>query len=202
MKIHALSGLIAALALTVPALAHADQVITFEGYASGTVFTNQFPGVDFSNATVLTEGISLSSDYPPESGVNVVYNAVSGPMTITFTDPVAYFEGYFTYDQPLVIDAYNAADVLVDSYDSVCSANYIGSGTACSPNELGEVTGTDITEVTIAGGGGDNFTLDNAEFTGSINSATTPEPGTIALLGTGILGLVGSFRRKLAASRS
>ena len=68
--------LIAALVMAIPALSFADQIITFEGYPSGTVFTNQYPGVNFNGATVLTLGISLNPQFPPHSGVNVVYNPV------------------------------------------------------------------------------------------------------------------------------
>jgi hypothetical protein len=51
-----------------------------------------------------------------------------------------------------------------------------------------------ISKVTIAGGGGNNFTLDDAEFTGSVN-AGAPEPGTIAML-MGGLGCLAFFDRR------
>lgn len=118
-----------ALILAVPALSFADQIITFEGYADLTVFTTQFPGVDFNGATVLQLGGSLNPQFPPHSGINVVYNPV-GPMSVQFAVPVGYFEGYFTYNQPLLIQAFDAGNNLLTTYNSVCSANYIGAGPA------------------------------------------------------------------------
>lgn len=186
--------IVVALILAIPALSFADQVITFEGYADLTAFTNQFPGVDFNGATVLQLGHSLNPQFPPHSGINVVYNPI-GPMSVQFATPVGYFEGYFTYNLPLLVQAFDAGNNLLASYNSVCSANYIGAGQGCNPNELGVVTAANISYVTISGGGGNNFTLDDARFTGSINNS--PEPGTLLMMSSGILGLAGVLRRKI-----
>ena len=52
----------------------------------------------------------------------------------------------------------------------------------------------------IAPGGFTYFSLEDpftTGITGTTGSSVTPEPGTIALLGTGALGLVGTIRRRL-----
>jgi hypothetical protein len=186
--------IILALLLAIPTVSFADQVITFEGYPDLTVFTNQFPEVDFNGATVLQLGGTLNPQFPPHSGINVVYNP-SGAMSIQFVAPVGYFEGYFTYNLPLVMQAFDVSNTLLATYNSVCSANYIGAGQGCDPNELGIVTANGIDHVLISGGGGNNFTLDDAQFTGSLSSS--PEPGTLCMLGSGILGIAAVIRRRL-----
>jgi PEP-CTERM motif len=190
--------LFAVLIATSPAIAHADQVITFEGYAPGTIFTTQYPGVDFNGATVLTLGAGLNAQFPPHSGVNVVYNP-SGPMSLVFSTPVEYFEGYFTFNDGLEIQAYDSSNTLLSTFTSPCTANYVGVSATCLPNEFDEVTGADISKVVITGGSGNNFVLDDAEFSGSVNgTSAVPEPASLVLLGTGLLGLVGVARRKLS----
>src|SRR5688572_11915416 len=72
-----------AVSLCAPVQA-APVLIDFDalGDGDGDAVTNQFAGVMFSNATVLTAGLSLNElDYPPRSGSNVVYDN-GAPITI------------------------------------------------------------------------------------------------------------------------
>lgn len=99
-------------------------VITFEGFDDGTVFTTQNfgAGVTFAGAQILSLGGSPNPNFPPHSGVNVIYNQ-SGAMTLDFSSEVDFFGGFFTHNQALLIEAYDAANTLVDSASGACSAN-------------------------------------------------------------------------------
>ena len=74
-----------ALSLFASCDAYAD-VITFDNLPDLTVVTNQFPGVSFSGAQILTRGSSLNSQFfPPVSDPKVVYDFQNGTITAIFT---------------------------------------------------------------------------------------------------------------------
>ncbi len=159
--------------------------ITFEGFPDSTILTNQYPGVTFTNAIILTAGISLNEfEFPPHSGVNVVSDN-GGPMTVDFSTPVLSFGGYFTYLEPLTLDGYNSANHQVASAKSRFSNNLACLGgppclgdPASSPDEFIHLSFTGgISSVTITGDpAGGSFTLDDATFSSSV-----PEPGPALL---------------------
>jgi hypothetical protein len=172
--------------------------LDFEGFSDSTVLTNQYPGVTFANATVITAGITLNEfELPPHSGTNVVFDD-GGPMTISFATPVLSFGGYFTYYEPLTLQAFNASHTQIASATSAFSINVAcGYGPPClgdpssSPNEFLQVGFTaGISSVTITGDlAGTSFVLDDATITTGV-----PEPGTAFLLLTGLAGIT-SLRR-------
>src|ERR1035438_8921769 len=163
--------------------------LNFEGFADSTILTTQYPGVTFTNAIILTSGISLNEfEFPPHSSVNVVSDN-TGPMTIDFSTPTTSFSGYFTYVEPLTLDAFNASDAEVATAASKFSNNLAClAGPPCpgdpgsSPNEfieLGFASG--ISSVTITGDPfGSSFTMDDMTYASAV-----PEPNSIlVLLGT------------------
>jgi hypothetical protein len=174
---------------SLPATLWADQTLTFEGFAPYTVLTTQYPGINFQGATVLTLGAGLNPQFPPHSGVNVVYNP-SGPMQLVFSNPIAYFSGYLTYNSGMNIQAFDIFNNLLGTVNGAYSSNYVGTGNP--PNELLTITAPDITKVVLSGGGGNNFTLDDVRFTGS---QSVPLPAGILLLGPGLAGLAALRRR-------
>jgi hypothetical protein len=189
-----LALVVVVLALLGSAVPAGAGIITFEGYVDMTAFTTQYLGVNFNGATVLSKGGSLNyTQFPPHSGINVVYNP-SGAMTIDFLSPVGFFSGYFTYNLPLSVRAFDGSLNLLGSYNGLCSANYVGSGCATGANEYGLITAAGISRVIITGGGGNNFTLDDAEFTGSVDNNTVPDPGSTLLLLSMALAGVGAWR--------
>lgn len=168
-----------------------------------TAITTQFPGLTFTNTTVITAGISLNEfEFPPYSGVNVAFDD-GGPITIDFASPVLSLGGYFTYLEPLTMAGFDASDNEVASATSLFSNNLAcGGGPPCpgdpgsSPNEFISVAfSSGISAVTItADPGGSSFTMDNATYTTA--GATVPEPGSLLLVLSATAFLFAS-RRKL-----
>jgi len=205
LQLSTLRFVLTAVALTVAAPgAQADTTLNFEGFPDSTILTTQYPGLTFTNAIILTAGISLNEfNFPPHSGVNVVSDN-NAPMTIDFSTPTASFSGYFTYLEPLTIDAFNASDTEVATAPSMFSSN-----TAClggppcfgdpgsSPNEfidLGFAGG--ISSVTITGDPlGGSFTMDDMSYTPGV-----PEPNTRVIILTWAIILILYHKRNFKTS--
>ncbi|MBI1928693.1 PEP-CTERM sorting domain-containing protein [Candidatus Poribacteria bacterium] len=196
------SGLSVAMVLLLTQSAGAV-LIDFEGLADSTPVTNQFSGVIFSNATVLTAGISLNEfEFPPVSGVNVVFDD-GGPIGGTFSTPALDISGFFTYTVPLTLTAFDSVGNMVASATSAFTSNLALSGDfGSSPNELLSVSyAGGISSFTISGDPfGVSFTLDDFAFTPT--STPIPEPSSLLLVFAGLLAIVGAIglRRRKGAS--
>lgn len=121
----------------------------------------------------------------PMAGVNnsFDYSGITDTMTFQFATPIQVVGGFFNYvpggSTPTTIAVYDTNNVLIESYDLTF---FTGPGV-----NLGEWLG--FQETTPIG-----------YFTMSDNfiaiASPTPEPSTLAFLGTGALGLAGVIRRK------
>jgi hypothetical protein len=163
--------------------------IDFEGLPDGTILTTQYPGVVFTNAIILTAGISLNEfEFPPHSGMSVASDSV-GPITITFNPPVQSFSGFLTYRVALTLRAFDASNNQVATAASHFTTNVALSGVAgSSPNELlsaGPASG--ISRVTITGDpAGGSFTLDDAS-SGLVPTSPIPVLSPLAFVGLALL---------------
>jgi hypothetical protein len=158
--------------------------ITFEELGNGDLVTDQYAVATFTNATVLTAGISLNEfEFPPQSGSNVIFDT-GGPISIDFSMPVTRFQTYLTYLVPIAVRGFDAGNNLVISATTLFGTNLALSGELGSaPNELVSVEWAGgIARVWITGDlAGGSFTLDDATVTG------VPEPSSALLVFTSYL---------------
>ena len=183
------------LAVAAPAALRAGTgVIDFETFPDGTSLTTQYPGLTFSNATIITAGISLNEfEFPPHSGSNASFDD-GGPISIAFASPILSFGAYFTYAEPLTLAAFDATSAQVATAASLFSNNEALSGdTGSSPDEFLQVSfASGISSVTITGDPlGGSFTMDDATYTSAV-----PEPNSLILILTITAGLI-AFHREL-----
>jgi hypothetical protein len=129
------------------------------------------------------------------NGNNVIHTITfSSPVTnpfmaiISLGQPSTFFTTYY-FDQPFTILT-SGAGWWVPSFTG--SLNYLGTNglQGVEGNGLIEFPGT-ITQISWTGDDA------NAEYWNGFNVGTTPEPGTLALLGTSLLGAAGMLRRRL-----
>jgi hypothetical protein len=160
--------------------------VTFEELSDGTILTSQYPGLTFTNATVLTAGISLNEfDFPPYSGANVIFDD-GGPISVVFDAPVLGVSGFATYLVSVTLTAFDANGNVLASLTSAYGNNSALSGdTGSSPNELMQLSASvGIKRVTITGDQlGGSFVVD--DFT----TSNVPEPGSLALVLAGMVAL-------------
>ena len=172
------------LAAAGPACLKADiTTIDFEGFPDGTSLTTQYPGLTFSNATIITAGISLNEfEFPPHSGSNAAFDD-DGPISIAFASPILSFGAYFTYSEPLTLAAFDSTSAQVATALSLFSSNLALSGdSGSSPNEFLQVSfASGISAVTITGDpAGGSFVMDDLTYV--TPTTGVPEPGSIFLL--------------------
>ncbi len=164
--------------------------INFEQYASGTAVTNQYAGVVFAGATE-EHTIDLPVAYAPHSGTGFLDNVGTGQISATFSTPESAVSGWYSSWGPLTISAYNAAHVLLST------ETYAATGLN---SVMWSVSLPSFSELIFSGAAG-TVSLDDVSSTPVVQSAATPEPGSLLLLGTGLLGCSGLCVLKAAREK-
>lgn len=85
--------------------------IDFEGVPDSTPIRDLYQsvfGVTFAQATAVTAGVGLNElEFPPHSGDTAVFDN-AGPIEVDFSSPAFYISGYFTYIEPLKLQAFDS----------------------------------------------------------------------------------------------
>ncbi|CAH0293860.1 hypothetical protein SRABI118_04161 [Massilia sp. Bi118] len=162
-------------------------VLDFENVAN----INNYQGFSFNNA-----GAIVASDYPSYQGVaqglvsgtHVGFNPTFGTTSFSSATSFAFNSGYFTsFDgsgTPLVISAYLNGALLGSQTFQITDQHY----TLINLNQslFGNVTSVSFTNDPNA------VVFDDL----TVNASAVPEPGSLALLGIAMAGLLGAGRRK------
>jgi Regulator of chromosome condensation (RCC1) repeat len=182
-------------------------MIDFESFSDSESLTNQIAELTFSNATVLSAGISLNElDFPPHSVSNVIVDDGS-PLSILFDAPARLVEGFFTYTANVTMRAFDVGNNLLASVTSLFESNLADIGDlGSSPNELLSITSlSGISRIEIQGDpAGLSFVLDDLSYLPAITDPdpTVPEPGTLALLLIAVLALMKYARPATKVNRT
>jgi len=163
---------------------------TTNGVAGSGIYVNAVSG---SPGAVFLQGYDFHGNFNPGDLVN--YNGGNGPIKLSFT------QGYSQIGAQIEDGDFGTFTAQICDNNGCFSENGDGvNDNNGSAIYLG-ISGSDITWVTFsltsASNGYPNFLAIN-QVTLDGTETTTPEPGSLLLFGTGLVGLAGVLRRKFA----
>lgn len=163
--------------------------IAYDGYVwSSTNATNQSGSVyGYTRGYGYLANGYWNGALGPMAGLNDSFDAwgVTDTMTFAFTTPVTWVGGFFNYvpggSTPTTLAVYDTGGALIESYD--LTFNFNNSSLVNAGEWIRFTEATPIGYFTMT----DNY----------VGVTAMPEPSSLLLLGTSVLGLAGLIRRKL-----
>jgi hypothetical protein len=158
---------------------------------TGTYGSSGYLGIP--EGEVIQQGSGWAGNFAPGDILNWTYN--SGPLTLSFA------QGYSQIGAQIQSDYFGAFTAQICDVNGCFSEN--GNSTSDNDNSaiyIGISTGgAPITwatfGVTSASSNPNDFAINDVTLNGA---TTTPEPGSLLLMGTGLVGFAGALRRKFA----
>jgi hypothetical protein len=167
--------LLALVALALPTVALADTITDFEGF-----------GTSAAGTATLSDSLTNGGFVDTTTALTSI-NGASATGTITLdTGTLSGGSGVFTF---------TGGSLTITSGSST-----LFSGTFSGGSVIATSTSILISGVLANGGGTETVTISRSgafAVSADIGVVTTPEPGTLGLLGTGLIGIAGLVRRKI-----